>query len=83
MTANSSDEAPFFTFVSQDASNATADNILSTSAGNTSTSLDDPHAYPLLKNIFLQLEPALPASAACERLFSAVGIARVCVKPLE
>ena len=59
-SANSSDEASvsevaIFTFMSQDTSSATADNILSTYTGNNSTctSLDDLHAYPLLKNIFL------------------------------
>ena len=47
-SANSSDEVPvsevkddFFTFMSQDTSSATADNILSTYTGNTST-------YPLM-----------------------------------
>ena len=77
VTANSSDEAPvsededdFFTLMSQDTSSATTDNILSMYTGNTSTSLDDLHDYPLLKNIFLELNTALPASAACECLFS-------------
>ena len=60
----------FFTFMLQDTSSATADNILSTCTGNTSTSLGDLHACTLLKNIFLELTTALPASAACERLFS-------------
>ena len=65
-SANSSDEAPEAededTFMSQDTSSATADNILSTYTGNTNTSLDDLHAYPLLKNIFLELNTALPAT---------------------
>ena len=62
--------------MSQDTSSATVDNILSTYTGiNTSrpTSLDDLHAYPLLKNIILELNTALPATAASERLFSAAG----------
>jgi len=71
-SGNSSDEASvsevkeddFFTFISQDTSSATADNILSTYTGNTITSLDDLHAYPLL-NIFLELNTALLASAKC------------------
>ena len=57
----------------QDTSSAMVDNILSTYTGNTSTSLDDLHAYPLLKNIFLELNTAISSSAACEHLFSAVG----------
>ena len=65
-SANSSDEAPEAededTFMSQDTSSATADNILSTYTGNTSTPLDDLHAYPLLKNIFLELNTALLAT---------------------
>ena len=39
-----------------------ADNILSTYAGDTSTSLDDLHAYPLVKNIFLELNTAIGVS---------------------
>ena len=44
---------------------------------NTSTSLNDLYAYPLLRNIFLELNTALPTNEVRERLFSAAGCAFV------
>ena len=37
-------------------------------------------AYPTLRTLFVELNTGLPASAACERLFSAAGL--IC-KPLR
>jgi hypothetical protein len=79
--SNSADEAAsvseleddFFTFRSTDSTNGTAESILSTYIGSNNSSFDELNGSLWLKNIFLELNTALPASAACERLFSVAG----------
>jgi hypothetical protein len=68
-------EDDFFTFRSREAItiSATAESLLATYLSSTSTSYDYLNSCPLLKNIFIQLNTALPSSAACERLFSVAG----------
>jgi len=66
--ANSSHEAPvseleddFFFFTRHiQCTCCSAANILSTYTSSTSASLDDLHGYPLLKNICIELNNALP-----------------------
>ncbi len=75
--SNSTDEAAsaseleddFFAFMSTDSTNATAENILSTYIGSNNLSFDELNGSLRLKNI----NTALPASAACERLYSTAG----------
>ena len=52
---------------------STAANIISIYISSTNSSLDGLHGSPLLKNVFLELNTALPASAACKRLLSITG----------
>ena len=37
------------------------------------TSVKELHLFPAIQKIFVELNTALPASAACERLFSIAG----------
>jgi hypothetical protein len=52
---------------------ANADSVISSYLSGTTTSLTDLDAQPMLKKVFIDLNTALPASAACERMFSVAG----------
>ena len=78
--ANTADEATssgiegdFFAFRSPGGPSVTPENILSTyiSTSTNISSLDNLHESTLLKNVFLELNTTLPASAACELSFNA------------
>ena len=51
----------------------TADNILSGYLSSSVSSLIELTTHPILKSVFLELNTALPASAASERMFSVAG----------
>jgi hypothetical protein len=71
--ADGSDEADddaFFTRKKQPSTGLLQlDEYLSSQSTETSSII----AWPLLKDLFIKTNTALPASAACERLFSAAG----------
>ena len=51
-----------------------ADSILNNFLGNsTVTSVKELHLFPAIQKNFIELNTALPASVACERLFSIAG----------
>jgi hypothetical protein len=54
-------------------STATADGIIAGYLSGAAASFSDLSAYRQIKKLFLELNSALPASAACERLFSVAG----------
>ena len=66
-------EDDFFTFRSDRNMGVTADNIMSGYLSSSISSLIELNSYPIIKNVFVELNTALPASAACERMFSVAG----------
>lgn len=65
-------EDDFFTFNAEDT--ATADSIVSSYLSGVAAGVGDlAVAHPQIRKIFIELNTALPASAACERLFSVAG----------
>ncbi|XP_073709424.1 zinc finger BED domain-containing protein 4-like [Misgurnus anguillicaudatus] len=72
-TSSSSDEDDFFTNVKQTHSHEISkqlDGYLAATAEGVNTLTP----YPAVRNLSLKLNTALPASAACERLFSVAGL---------
>ena len=72
-SANTDVEDDFFTFRSHRSMDVTADNILSGYLSSSVSSLIELNTHPILKSVFLELNTALPASAACERMFNVPG----------
>jgi hypothetical protein len=52
----------------------TSGNIMSGYSRSSISSDTEPKSQPIIKSIFLELNTALPASAACERMFFVAGI---------
>ena len=49
------------------------DNIMSGYLSGSTSSVTELKSHPIIKSVFLKLNTALPASAACERMFSVAG----------
>ncbi len=68
------DDDGFFTFHQQQDINSNADAILANfMSSNSVNSVKELRLFPAIQKIFIELNTALPASAACERLFSTAG----------
>lgn len=65
-SANTDVEDDFFTFRSHRSMDVTADNIMSGYLSSNISSLIELNSHPIIKSVFLELNTALPASAACE-----------------
>jgi hypothetical protein len=71
-SANTDIEDDFF-FRKDRNMGVTSDNILSGYLSSSISSVSELKLHPIIRNVFLELNTALPASAACEHLFSVAG----------
>jgi hypothetical protein len=72
-SANTDVEDDFFAFRSHRSMDVTADNRMSGYLSSSISSLIELNSPSIIKSIFFELSTALPASAACERMFSVAG----------
>jgi hypothetical protein len=72
-SANTDVEDDFLVFRSHRSMDVTADNLVSGYLSSSISSLIELNSHPIIKSIFFELNTALPASAACERMFSLAG----------
>jgi hypothetical protein len=72
-SANTDIEDDFFSFRKDRNVGVTSDNILSGYLSSSISSVSELKLQPIIRNVFLELNTALPASAPCERLFSVAG----------
>jgi hypothetical protein len=70
-TAQTEEDDDFFSFSGNNGTSDNAESILATYLANSCTSIVD--LCPAMRAVFIELNTALPASAACERMFSVGG----------
>lgn len=72
-SSSASSEEDFFSSIKQTSSQENAKQ-LETYLGSPGDTMDALKTFPAICNLSLRLNTALPASAACERLFSVAGL---------